>query len=123
ENQRLNAILAKIIRPAFVMCRYAFTQLVDYLEIELGGDARFRFLPAFWGPHTGLACNGPGNRLLDLVPAAHPDVFRLVENNCEKLRSIQILVFGNFLQQLEHSFEIIPQYDVAEDSIGCRLLT
>jgi hypothetical protein len=43
----------------------------------------------------------------------------LVGNSGEKLRSIKIFVRRNFLQHLEHLFEITPHYNSAEDSIGC----
>ncbi len=122
KNQGVNLIFTKIIRPAFVMRRDPFTPFVDYLEIELGYGTRLRFLLGFLSPDTCLAGHGPGDRLLDMVPAAHPDVFRPVENSREKLRSIEILVRRNFLQHLEHSFEITPHYDGAEDSIGCGVL-
>src|SRR4029453_13116272 len=95
---------------------------VDYFEIELGYGVRLRFLLAFLSPDTRLARHRPGDRLLDMIPAAHPDVFRLVENDRKKLRSNKILVVGNFLQQLEHSFEITPHHDGAEDSIGRSIL-
>src|SRR4029453_9016501 len=57
-----------------------------------------------------------------MIPTAHPDIFGLVENSREKVRPVKILVFGNFLQHLEHSFEITPHYDGAEDSIGFGVL-
>src|SRR5215475_15940314 len=122
ENQRLNLIFTKIIRPTLVVPRNPVAPFVDYLEIKLWYIARLRFFLGFLGPDTGLACDGPGDRLRDVVPAAHPDVFRFAENCPEKLCSIEILVFGNFLQHLKHSLEITPHYDGAEDSIGCGVL-
>src|SRR4030095_13910590 len=118
----LNLIFTKIIRPAFVVRRDAFTPFVDDLEIELRYGARLRFLLSFLSPHTGLACHGPRDGLLDMIPTAHPDIFGLVENSREKMRPVKILVFWNFLQHLEHSFEITPHYDGAEDSIGFGVL-
>src|SRR5437899_11379907 len=81
---------------------------VDYLEIELGYGERVRFFFCFLTPDACLACHGPGDRLLDMVPAAHPDVFRVAENSREKLRPIKIFICGNLLQHQEHSFEIAP---------------
>src|ERR1043166_2401953 len=112
----------KIIRPAFIMRRDPFAPFVDHLEIELRYGARLRFILRLLSPNTCLACYGPGNRLLDLIPAAHPDVFRLVEYSGEKLRSIKILVRGNFLQHLEHPFEITPHDNCTEDFIRCGIL-
>ena len=119
EDQRVNLILTKIIRPAFVVRHDAVVPFIDYLEIELGYAPWLRFLLDFLSPDTCLACHGPGDCLLDMVPAPHPYVFRVGENSREKLRSIQSFVCGNFLQHLEHSFEITPHCDSAEDSIGC----
>ena len=121
KDQRLNLILAKIIFPSFIVRRDAIAPFVDYLEIELGYGLRLRFLLGFLSPNTCLACHGPGDCLLDMVPAPHPYVFWLAENSREKLRSIQSLVCRDFLQHLEHSFEITPHYDSAENSIGCRI--
>lgn len=103
------------------MRRDAIAPFVDHLEIELGYGLRLRFLLGFLSPNTCLACHCPGDRLLDMVPAPHPYVFWLAENSREKLPSIQSLVCRNFLQQLEHSSEITPHYDSAENSIGCRI--
>ena len=122
ENQRLNLIFAKIVRPAVIVCCDPVAPFVDYLEIELGYGARVRFFFCFLTPDACLACHGPGDRLLDMVPAAHPDVFRVAENSREKLRPIKIFICGNFLQHQEHSFEIAPHYDGPEDSIGCGVL-
>ena len=105
------------------MRRDAIAPFVDHLEIELGYGLRLRFLLGFLSPNTCLACHGPGDCLLDMVPAPHPYVFWLAENSREKLPSIQSLVCRNFLQQLEHSFEITPHYDSAENSIGCRIFS
>ena len=121
EDQRLNLIFTKIIRPAFVVRHDAVAPFVDYLEIELGYGLRLRFLLGFLSPDACLACHGPGDCLLDMVPAPHPYVFRLAENSREKLRSIRSFVCGDFLQHLEHSFEITPHHDSAEDTIGCRI--
>jgi hypothetical protein len=57
-----------------------------------------------------------------MVPAPHPYVFRLAENSRDELRSIQSFVSGNFLQHLEHSLEITPHHDSAEDSIARGIL-
>ena len=92
ENQRLNLIFAKIVRPAVIVCCDPVAPFVDYLEIEPGYGARMRFLLRFLTPDPCLACHGPGDGLLDMVPAAHPDVFRLAEYSREKLRSVKIFV-------------------------------
>jgi hypothetical protein len=57
-----------------------------------------------------------------MISPAHPNVFWFVKNSREKLRFIEIFVCRNFLQHPEHSFEITPHYDDAEDSIGCGIL-
>src|SRR5215510_13524710 len=103
ENQRLNLIFTKIILPTLVVRCDPIAPFVDYLEIKFRYSPRLRFFRSFLGPYTGLACDGPGDRLLDMVPPAHPDVFRFAENSAEKLRSSEILVFGNLLQHLKHS--------------------
>ena len=59
ENQRLNLIFAKIVRPAFIVCCDPVAPFVDYLEIELGYGARVQFLLPFLSPDTCLACYGP----------------------------------------------------------------
>jgi hypothetical protein len=46
----------------------------------------------------------------------------LVDNSGEKLCSVKIFVCGNFLQHLEHSFEMTPHYNRAEDRIRCGIL-
>ena len=97
KDQGLNLILAKIISPSFVVRRYAIAPFVDHFEIELRYGLRLRFLLSFLSPNTCLACDGPGDCLLDMVPASHPYVFWLAENSREKLRSIQSLVCRNFL--------------------------
>ena len=121
KDQRLNLILTKIISPSFVVRGDAIAPFVDYLEIELRFGLRLRFLFGFLSPNPCLACDGPGDCLLDMVPAPHPYVFWLAENSREKLLSIQSLVCRDFLQHLEHSFEITPHYDSAENPIGCRI--
>src|SRR5262249_17262356 len=97
KNQRLNLIFTKIIRPAFVVRCNPIAPFVDYLEIKFGYGVLLRLFLGFLGPHTRLACDGPRNRLLDMVPPAHPDVFRFAENSLQKFRSSEILVFGNLL--------------------------
>src|SRR5262249_53217650 len=108
--------------PAFIVGCDPFAPFVNDLEIELGDGTRLQFLFRSLGPDTCLACHGPGDRLRDMVPAAHPDVLWRTENGREKLPSVKICVWRNFLQHLEHAFEITPHYDGAEDSIGCGIL-
>jgi len=122
ENQRLNFIFAKIICPARFVSRDPIAPFVNYLEIELWYGTQLRFFSRFLSPNAGLARHGPGDSLLDAVPAAHPDVFRRLENSSQQLRFVEILVGGNFSQHLEHSSEITPHYDSAEDSTGSRIL-
>src|SRR5262249_17863691 len=66
EDQRLNLILTKIVRPAFVVRHDAVVPLVDYLEIELEYGPRSRFLIGSLNPETCLACDSPGDCLLDI---------------------------------------------------------
>src|SRR5213592_2846646 len=118
ENKRLNVVFMKIICPAVFVSHDPFIPGINYVEAEAGCGVRLRFLALFLTPDTCLACNCPGDCLLDAVPAAHPNILRLVENGGEKLRPGQILVCGNFLQHFEHSVEITPHYNKAEDSTG-----
>jgi len=118
ENQRLNVVFTKIICPALFVSHDSFIPSINYVEIEPECGVRLRFLARVLSPDTCLACYCPRDRLLDAVPAAHPNIFRLVENGGEKLRPSEILVCGNFLQHLEHSVEVTPHYDEAEDSTG-----
>src|SRR6266481_1028730 len=122
KNNRLDLIFRKIISPARFMLGDAVAPFIDHLKIELTYCARFCLCPRFLGPYTCLACYCPGDSLLNSAAAPHPDVLRFVENSGQKARSSEIPVCRNLLQHLEHSVEITPHYDSAEDAGGGRVL-
>src|SRR4030095_6719183 len=59
EDQTLNSILTKIVRPAFVVRRDAVAPFVYHFEVELRYGARLRFFLSSLSPDTCLACHGP----------------------------------------------------------------
>ena len=115
-------VFTKIICPARFVSHDQVIQVINYIEIKARSGTQSGLLAHLLDPNTCLLCYCPRDCLLDAVPAAHPNIFRPVENRREELRPIEIAVCGNFLQHLNHMVEVRPHYYKSKDSIRGSVL-
>src|SRR6266566_9748375 len=84
ENERINLVFMKVICPAYFASHDTVIQVINDVEIKAWDGTHLGLLACFLRPNTCLQCYSPGDCLLDAVPAAHPNVFRPVENGSEE---------------------------------------